>query len=98
MQPKFGSKIVTEVAAASDWYPADKGHQDYYNRNKSSNGYCRLVIHPKLSKVRRSHRVRVAVEAASRADQHPNETSPTRNRDFVLGKRRRLYQSLACLL
>lgn len=33
-------------------YPADKGHQDYYNRNKSSNGYCRLVIHPKLSKVR----------------------------------------------
>lgn len=35
VQPKFGSKIVTEVVAASDWYPADKGHQDYYNRNKS---------------------------------------------------------------
>eukprot|EP00903_Cladosiphon_okamuranus_P011339 g10688.t1 len=52
VQPKFGSKIVTEVVAASDWYPADKGHQDYYNRNKNSNGYCRLVIHPKLSKVK----------------------------------------------
>lgn len=51
VQPKFGSKIVTEVVPASDWYPADKGHQDYYSRNKSSNGYCRLVIHPKLSKV-----------------------------------------------
>lgn len=35
VQPKFSSKIVTEVVAASDWYPADKGHQDYYNRNKS---------------------------------------------------------------
>eukprot|EP00752_Nemacystus_decipiens_P003569 g3291.t1 len=42
----------SEVVAASDWYPVDKGHQDYYNRNKSSNGYCRLVIHPKLSKVK----------------------------------------------
>ncbi|CAM9197315.1 unnamed protein product [Hapterophycus canaliculatus] len=52
VQPKFGSKIVTEVVPASDWYPADKGHQDYYSRNKSSNGYCRLVIHPKLSKVK----------------------------------------------
>ncbi|CAM9798940.1 unnamed protein product [Ectocarpus sp. 12 AP-2014] len=52
VQPKFGSKIVTEVTAASDFFVADKGHQDYYSRNKSSNGYCRLVIHPKLSKVK----------------------------------------------
>ncbi len=35
VQPKFGSAIVTEVVAASEWYPADKGHQDYYSRNKS---------------------------------------------------------------
>ena len=34
-------------------YPADKSHQDFYRRNKASNGYCRRVIHPKLSKVRR---------------------------------------------
>ncbi|CAM9919916.1 unnamed protein product [Ascophyllum nodosum] len=52
VQPKFPTKIVTEVNAASKWYPADKSHQDFYRRNKASNGYCRRVIHPKLSKVK----------------------------------------------
>eukprot|EP00904_Undaria_pinnatifida_P008432 jgi/Undpi1/4719/HiC_scaffold_18.g08072.m1 len=52
VQPKFGRPIVTEINTASTWYPADKGHQDYYRRNKSNNGYCKLVIHPKLSKVK----------------------------------------------
>jgi len=47
VQPKFGSKIVTEVAAASEWYPADKGHQDYYSRNKS-----RCVLHTGYMRVR----------------------------------------------
>ncbi|CAN0015940.1 unnamed protein product, partial [Laminaria digitata] len=52
VQPKFGRPIVTEVNTAGAWYPADKGHQDYYRRNKSNNGYCKRVIHPKLSKVK----------------------------------------------
>lgn len=52
VQSKFPRDIVTEVNAASTWYAADKGHQDYYRRNKSNNPYCKLVIHPKLSKVK----------------------------------------------
>ncbi|CAM9342303.1 unnamed protein product [Choristocarpus tenellus] len=50
-QPKFSSPIVTEVTAAGTWYVAEKSHQDFYFRNKSDNGYCRYVIHPKLQKV-----------------------------------------------
>ena len=46
----FASFLLTRTR--DHRYPADKGHQDYYRRNKSNNGYCKLVIHPKLSKVR----------------------------------------------
>lgn len=47
---KFSDPIVTEIAAASVFYPAEDYHQDYYNRNKSA-GYCRYVILPKLEKL-----------------------------------------------
>ncbi|CAM9221899.1 unnamed protein product [Discosporangium mesarthrocarpum] len=53
-QPKFKNPIVTEVTSATTWYKAEKSHQDYYARNKSSNSYCRYVIHPKLQKVKHS--------------------------------------------
>ncbi|MFT3883801.1 MAG: peptide-methionine (S)-S-oxide reductase MsrA [Gemmatales bacterium] len=41
--------IVTEVTAFSEFYPAEKYHQNYYNDNSSA-GYCRAVIQPKLAK------------------------------------------------
>ncbi len=44
--------IVTELTAASTFYPAEDYHQNYYNNNKSQ-GYCRVVINPKLSKFRK---------------------------------------------
>lgn len=47
---KFGRPVVTEITAASDFWPADDDHQDYYRRNKSQ-GYCRYVIAPKLDKL-----------------------------------------------
>lgn len=48
--------IVTEVTAASAFYPAPQDHQDdYYFRNKSKNPYCRIVIEPKLKKVGLNH-------------------------------------------
>jgi peptide-methionine (S)-S-oxide reductase len=43
--------IVTELKPASTFYPAEKYHQDYYNRN-SYVGYCRIVISPKIAKVK----------------------------------------------
>lgn len=42
--------IVTEIAAASKFYPAENYHQAYYENNKNSNPYCSVVIRPKLEK------------------------------------------------
>ncbi|MGI8605455.1 MAG: peptide-methionine (S)-S-oxide reductase MsrA [Verrucomicrobiales bacterium] len=50
-QPKFSSPIVTEISKASEFYAAPGPHQDYYNRNKDRNPYCRVVIWPKLKKL-----------------------------------------------
>jgi peptide-methionine (S)-S-oxide reductase len=49
-QPSFGSPIVTEVTAASRFWPAEPYHQDYFRRNPNQ-GYCRIVIAPKLKKL-----------------------------------------------
>lgn len=43
--------IVTEISAASKFYPAENYHQDYYNNHQNA-GYCRVVISPKIAKVR----------------------------------------------
>jgi peptide-methionine (S)-S-oxide reductase len=42
--------IVTEIADAGAFYPADAEHDDYYRRNREQ-GYCRVVIAPKLQKL-----------------------------------------------
>ncbi len=41
--------IVTEITSFSNFYTAEKYHQDYYNQN-SNQPYCRFVIVPKLEK------------------------------------------------
>jgi peptide-methionine (S)-S-oxide reductase len=43
--------IVTEITAADTFYPAENYHQDYYANNPDA-GYCRIVIAPKVQKVR----------------------------------------------
>ena len=48
-QAEFDEKIVTEVSALPDVYPAEGYHQNYYSQN-SSQGYCQVVIAPKLQK------------------------------------------------
>lgn len=53
-QEKFKDPIVTEITKADTFYPAEKYHQDYYFQNKS-NGYCRVVIEPKLKKLKLDH-------------------------------------------
>ncbi|MDB6076891.1 MAG: peptide methionine sulfoxide reductase [Akkermansiaceae bacterium] len=50
-QANFDSPIVTEITKAGVFYPAENYHQDYYTQNKS-NGYCRVVIEPKLKKLK----------------------------------------------
>jgi peptide-methionine (S)-S-oxide reductase len=48
----FPAPIVTEIVAASVYYPAEDYHQDYYAQNPDQ-GYCRMVVRPKLEKFRK---------------------------------------------
>lgn len=48
----FSKKIVTEISPASQFYPAEAYHQNYYNSNKLSNPYCKQIQY-KLAKFRK---------------------------------------------
>jgi peptide-methionine (S)-S-oxide reductase len=48
----WSGRIVTQVAPLDAFYPAEDYHRDYYARN-SSQGYCQIVIAPKVAKVRK---------------------------------------------
>ena len=45
----YPDPIVTEISPASEFYVAEGYHQNYFNDNPNQ-GYCRLVITPKLEK------------------------------------------------
>jgi len=49
-QKNFRDPIVTEIVPLKKFYPAEDYHQQYYDQN-SSQGYCRVVIAPKLEKL-----------------------------------------------
>jgi peptide-methionine (S)-S-oxide reductase len=50
--------IVTEVAPLETFYPAEEYHRDYYRRNPNQ-GYCQVVIAPKIAKLRSKHMQRL---------------------------------------
>jgi peptide-methionine (S)-S-oxide reductase len=56
----WDSPIVTEIVEAPKFYSAEKYHQDYYAQN-SEQGYCQVVIAPKVAKVRKKYLDRLAV-------------------------------------
>lgn len=49
-QKNFSDPIVTQISPASEFYPAEKYHDKYYDNNRNT-GYCRLVIDPKIQKL-----------------------------------------------
>ncbi|CAN5566432.1 peptide-methionine (S)-S-oxide reductase MsrA [soil metagenome] len=51
-------KIVTTIEPMSTWYPAEDDHQEYWQGEGQSNGYCIAVIPPKLQKLRKSFAAR----------------------------------------
>lgn len=57
-QKLWDDPIVTQVVDATDFYPAEDYHQDYYTNNPNQ-GYCRLVIAPKVAKFRSKHLARL---------------------------------------
>jgi peptide-methionine (S)-S-oxide reductase len=50
----WGNPIVTEVTPFEAFYPAEDYHQDYF-KNNPTQGYCRVVIAPKVSKFRQHY-------------------------------------------
>jgi peptide-methionine (S)-S-oxide reductase len=50
-QKMFENPIVTEIQPLKEFYPAENYHQDFY-RNNPNASYCRLVIAPKLHKLK----------------------------------------------
>ncbi|MBL4706116.1 MAG: peptide-methionine (S)-S-oxide reductase MsrA [Flavobacteriales bacterium] len=46
----YSKPILTELAEATEFHKAEATHQNYYNT--SSSGYCRIVIDPKIAKLR----------------------------------------------
>jgi peptide-methionine (S)-S-oxide reductase len=48
----WDNPIVTEITAYTNYYPAEKYHQDYYENNPNQ-GYCAFVIAPKLEKFKK---------------------------------------------
>lgn len=53
-QTYFDAPICTRIQAASDFWPAEPEHQDYYRRYPDQ-GYCRFVISPKMAKFRQRY-------------------------------------------
>lgn len=50
-QKDFTDPIVTEISPLKVYYKAEDYHQNYYNQNAGKNGYCAMVITPKLQKL-----------------------------------------------
>ena len=48
---RFGAPIVTELAEATTFYPAEAYHQRYYEQNPHQ-PYCQFVVAPKVDKAR----------------------------------------------
>lgn len=50
-ESEHGGSIVTKVSHLREFFPAEKYHHDYYKNNKRK-PYCKLVINPKLKKLK----------------------------------------------
>ena len=46
------NRVVTELTPFTEFFPAEEYHQDYYANNRAQ-GYCQVVINPKLNKFRK---------------------------------------------
>ena len=58
-QKGFRDPIVTEIVPLKKFYRAEDYHQTYYDNN-SSQGYCRVVIAPKLEKLEKKKIIEAA--------------------------------------
>ena len=61
-QKLWPGKIVTELAGAAPYYPAERYHQDYFENNPGQS-YCMFVVAPKVAKFRKAFRDRLKKRA-----------------------------------
>ncbi|MGY5350982.1 peptide-methionine (S)-S-oxide reductase MsrA [Wenyingzhuangia sp. IMCC45533] len=54
VQSYFETPIVTEVSPLINYFDAEEYHQNYYKQNPDQ-GYCSVVVGPKLNKLRKLH-------------------------------------------
>lgn len=52
VQQAFTVPLCTRIESAGEFWPAESEHDDYYHRNPNQ-GYCQVVISPKLAKFRK---------------------------------------------
>ena len=57
-QRAHGGRLVTELQALDSWWPAESYHQHYFARNPGQ-GYCAMVVAPKVEKFRKTFRQRL---------------------------------------
>ena len=50
----WAQPMVTEVRPLAEFYPAEEYHHQYYRRNPEQ-GYCQVVIAPKMAKFRQKY-------------------------------------------
>jgi len=58
-QPDWPARIVTTIEPDAPWYVAEDYHQEYFAREGANNGYCVMVVAPKLAKFRKSYAARL---------------------------------------
>ena len=54
----WAQPMVTEVKPLAEFYPAEEYHHQYFRRNPEQ-GYCQVVIAPKLDKFRQKYAARL---------------------------------------
>lgn len=55
----YSDPIVTEINPFTKFFKAEDYHQDYYQQNRNTNSYCRIVIDPKIQKLYRDFKDQV---------------------------------------
>lgn len=57
----FDAPVVTFIEPATEFWPAEDDHQNYYNRNPN-NRYCQIVVHSKVEKLEKFFKQRMKKE------------------------------------
>jgi len=60
----YPGKVVTELAGAEPYYPAERYHQDYFESNPAQ-PYCMFVVAPKVAKFRKQYKDKLKKREAS---------------------------------